>query len=696
MKTYFILIIALLLLTGSVSAQDNKSSVALAAAIYEEEVTGNLDKAVDLYLDILKKYPDDRPVAAKTLYHLGLVNEKMGKQKAGEYFTRLVNTYPDQTEVVALAKVKLAALGTSTPARDAGITIRQVWSGPKVDDYGTASPDGRYLSFTDWETGDLSVRELATGKTWRLTKTGTQKQPAVFALNSVISPDNKLVAYSWTNKYGTYDLCQIGIDGSGNRILYNSADKDEVYPASWSSDGKQIAARRYSTVKGDKAEIISIAVADGSVKVLKTFEKIFWPRFYYSPDNQFLVFDFPVTENSGNYDISIISADGRGETSLIKHPSNDRILGWTPDNKEILFLSDRLGTWDAWIIQVDKGKPLGAPKRIKPDLGQVSPMAITQNGSFYFSSYNTKHTIQIAPFDLKTGKVQEQLSKTLLGSNFGVQWSPDGKYLTYVTVQVDPAGPGWYRNSLHVLNLGTGEERKLTGDFVITVPRWSPDGSSILFIGTDDNKNNQKDYNGGVYKINAQDGRVTELVQFLPIDSFMRDAWWTRSSADLSNDGKNIFYVNRGKIFIHELESGQEKQLYQNDSLRKYLDLSPDGKRLIFVTENSDNGTWSILIMPVIGGEPRELCKFHGSGEAQEGLRLITWTPDGKFVLFTENKKNSSALWKISPEGGEPQKLWQSDKIISSLSIHPDGQQIAFSTYEQDLEIWVMENFLPK
>jgi Tol biopolymer transport system component len=59
-------------------------------------------------------------------------------------------------------------------------------------------------------------------------------------------------------------------------------------------------------------------------------------------------------------------------------------------------------------------------------------------------------------------------------------------------------------------------------------------------------------------------------------------------------------------------------------------------------------------------------------------------------------KKGEWALWRISPEGGEPQKLWQSDKKNFGLSIHPDGQQIAFSTSEKYLEIWVMENFLPE
>ncbi|MDX2444825.1 MAG: tetratricopeptide repeat protein, partial [Bacteroidales bacterium] len=94
MKTHLILIIAFVLLTGFLSAQDNKASVLLTKAIYEEEVTGNLDKAIELFQNILKEYPEDRTVAAKTLYHLGLVTEKMGKQNADEFFTRLVDNYP--------------------------------------------------------------------------------------------------------------------------------------------------------------------------------------------------------------------------------------------------------------------------------------------------------------------------------------------------------------------------------------------------------------------------------------------------------------------------------------------------------------------------------------------------------------------------------------------------------------------------
>ena len=258
--------------------------------------------------------------------------------------------------------------------------------------------------------------------------------------------------------------------------------------------------------------------------------------------------------------------------------------------------------------------------------------------------------------------------------------------------QTGIGGPGFYHRPLHILHLKTGEERELAADFEVRVPRWSPDGSSVLITGYDNKKSDQKDYNGGLYKIDVQDGHVSELVQFPPVQEFLRDVWWTNSVADWSNDGKAVFYLNRGRILMRDLESGTEKQLYQNNNLDRLLDLSPDGERLVCCIMNEKEATSSLLIMPVSGGEPRELYKLQG---LRGSGKNVTWAPDGEYILFLEKLKQGSVMWRISPDGGEPERLWQSDKEYSSLNIHPDGQQIVFSTFEQNTEIWVMENFLP-
>jgi hypothetical protein len=52
-------------------------------------------------------------------------------------------------------------------------------------------------------------------------------------------------------------------------------------------------------------------------------------------------------------------------------------------------------------------------------------------------------------------------------------------------------------------------------------------------------------------------------------------------------------------------------------------------------------------------------------------------------------------LWRISVEGGEPQKLELTIDNLMHMRVHLDGQRIVYTAGEYKAEIWVMENFLP-
>ena len=225
--------------------------------------------------------------------------------------------------------------------------------------------------------------------------------------------------------------------------------------------------------------------------------------------------------------------------------------------------------------------------------------------------------------------------------------------------------------------------------------RWSPDGLSIL-VTAFDRRNKQEGYSGGLYLIDVEDGKVTSLVEYAP--GTVGPGGWQRFIGEWSSDGQAIFYVNRGLLLMRELETGQEKQLYSDPNLAGHLAPSPDGQSLGFGLYDVERGAGSILIMPISGGKARELLKFQKSGL----IYAFVWTPDGQHVLFLRIEREGTGswqgtgLWRISSEGGDPQKLWQSEKKFRELRIHPDGRRIAFYTRKIDTEVWAMENFLPK
>src|SRR5437899_11938853 len=79
---------------------------------------------------------------------------------------------------------------------------RLVWSGPGVTLLGGPSRDGKYLSYVDPVTGNLAIREIATGQNRALTKRAPGSKE--FAYFSAIAPDSSRVAYAWFNEEGYY------------------------------------------------------------------------------------------------------------------------------------------------------------------------------------------------------------------------------------------------------------------------------------------------------------------------------------------------------------------------------------------------------------------------------------------------------------------------------------------------------------
>ncbi|HEX4946491.1 MAG TPA: tetratricopeptide repeat protein, partial [Blastocatellia bacterium] len=360
-------------------------------ALVKERAVGDVEEAIRLYQRIVKEFSQDRVLAAKAQLRLGLLYERLGRKTAAQQaFRTIVNRYADIPEVAAQAKPKLVAAATTNNnhvATPNTLLVRRALGWPETydDSYllSSPSPNGRYLCYRDGKTADLAVRELATGQKRRLTDNqnapteakGTPQFP-------IFSPDNRQIIYTWVKKDRALDLRIIGLDGTGPRVLYRSEDVLEIYPAEWSWDSQFILALIHSKQSG--YQIVLVSTANGTVRVLKTMGRFGASKLSLSPDGRYVAYDFRSQENARENDISLLATDGSGETPLIVHPAHDRLLGWSPDGKSILFGSDRAGTLSAWLQRVADGQPQGEPELIKQDLGRVFPMGFTRSGTYYY------------------------------------------------------------------------------------------------------------------------------------------------------------------------------------------------------------------------------------------------------------------------------------------------------------------------
>lgn len=658
--------------------QDPQQEILLQKAIQVETVDGDLNAAIKLYRQIVENPGENRTVAAKALLQIGKCYEKLGSLEARKAYETLLEEYADQSDIATEARARLASLAGSID--EGGIRMRRIGTSPTAPIEGTLSPDGRFLLLTDWNSGgNVVVRDRATGNTRFVTSYADG--PKHFALNPIMSPDGKRIAFGWYNDKWTYALHVVGIDGGKPRILY--ADDDyEVYTASWSPDGRKIAVRRYileKAAKGDsiKTEIGLVDVDSGSIHVLKTLEELCMPTISYSDDGRYLVYDFPSDKDAGRFDISMLAIDGSREVPLVQHPANDRLLGRIPGTRDLLFRSNRSGTWDLFIQHMSVNGPEGTPEPIKRAIGEINPAGFVNDGSFYFSIYTRSASLRVAPFDMYTGKIQLENAKVYLGSNMLPLWSPDGNYLAFATEQHASAGPGDIFRRLRIRNTKTGDERETTPHLLINqLYCWAPDASAIIIRGSD--TVSQKH---GIYKVELLSGNSSLLLELA--DSDTADVFWTA-------ERKAIIHSRNGVIVMRDLETKDEIELYRQSGGDFGLSVSSDGENMALGISRSQNSPSKIMTISISGGTVQELATLENQ---QTIFGDVVWTPDGKYLFFpVQESQNSHILYRISVEGGKPEKLWESKDVISGMSIHPDGKKIALSSLTQATEIWVMEN----
>ena len=222
------------------------------------------------------------------------------------------------------------------------------------------SPDGSRIAFVSNRDGDWGLYVMNIKDALQGTDGG---EPGTLARNPAgdwdptWSPDGARIAFS-SPREGNWEIFVMNLDGSGQANLTGHPANDWL--PTWSPDGSHIA---FVSDRDGNWEIYVLNVedalqgTDGSEQTNLSHNPADDWVPAWSPDGRYIAFQ---SERDGDWEIYVLGVedalqgtDGSGPTNLTQHPADDWDPSWSPDGRCIVFMSEREGNRELYVMDKD-------------------------------------------------------------------------------------------------------------------------------------------------------------------------------------------------------------------------------------------------------------------------------------------------------------------------------------------------------
>lgn len=362
------------------------------------------------------------------------------------------------------------------------------------------------------------------------------------------------------------------------------------------------------------------------------------PRF--APDGKSIVF---VSDRTGSENLYLIDPDGKNLRAITRGANQSYVSpDWTPDGQYVVVSRSN----DLWLYHRQGGSGLRltgqTPAAGGGGGGGTAPSnfmgaSVAPDGRYIYASARTGAagynqmlgTTQVVMYDRETGRLA---TRTLnQGTGFRPAVSPDGKWLAYASRKMAVTG-------LKLRELSSGDERWIANEIqrddiesrgsrdLLPGYSWTPDSKAIVLA-----------HHGKIWRLDVATGKETAIPFTAEVDQMIGELV------------RFDYPINDSVLTVRQIRGARP---------------SPDGKRLVFSALDR------LYAMDLPSGTPKRLTT------STDGEHAPVWSPDGKYIAYVSWNEDGGDIWRVPAAGGRPEKLTTQTAYYDDIMYSPTGTRI--------------------
>jgi len=300
-----------------------------------------------------------------------------------------------------------------------------------------------------------------------------------------------------------------------------------------------------------------------------------------------------------------------------------------------------------------------------------------------------------------------QMTNGTDGESGGI-WSPDGKYISFITKRNK-------ESQIFLLNNSGGEAIEFTEHKGgVNMHMWSPCGKKIYFTATEpldaeEEKKKKANDDAFIFEQNYKHHHLWVIDIDTKEEQRLTEGDFTVRSFSLSRDGRSVVYtaaptplyddVLNSEIWYMDLETNSKKQITHNGMAEGGVALSPDNSQILFTADATEEHEWycqsTLFLVSVSGGEPRLVLP-----DFDYEIYGAEWSADGQKIYFVANMGVHIEIFSLELESKKVNQLTDGKHALYGFDYVPQIESLAYLlvTPYNPGTFWVteMNNFSPR